>query len=202
MIVSGSLNVVIYSWVNHIAKEMLPCIPGSWSFTRCFLQGTPVRWGDDSIRTVEEEGRQRHSRPGSRWGKKEKWDWRENWGKTEKPQWKAFFSRATGKFNGSHVKERKEKAGSVGAWADEVIKLLGCISIRGWEEVLLGVMLARCWTSCVQLLNEALRHCQHVCSHISAGRVRKGGKFTDPLVVLYFSHGAIIVYLPTCLTCS
>lgn len=126
MIVSGSLNVVIYSWVNHIAKEMLPCIPGSWSFTRCFLQGTPVRWGDDSIRTVEEEGRQRHSRPGSRWGKKEKWDWRENWGKTEKPQWKAFFFQSHRKIQWLSCERKKRKSrlcGSMSRWGYQAVGL-------------------------------------------------------------------------------
>lgn len=120
---------------------------------------------------------------------------RENWGKSEWPQLKAFFPEPQ-ENSMALMWKKKKKVGSVGAWADEVIKLLGCISIHGWEEVLLGVMLARCWSSCVQLLNEALRDCHHVHSHISAGRIGKGGKSTDPLVVLYFSHCAIIVYLP------
>lgn len=135
--------------------------------------GGPAWWGDDSMRTMEEEGRQRHQQTWEGGGERKKNETRENQGKSERLQWQAFFQ-ATGKFSGSCEKEKR----SMGRW--------GYLAVGLYFHPLLGMMLSWFWSSCVQLLREELRHSHHICLNISAGRVRKWGKPANLLVICTF----------------
>lgn len=189
MLVSNSLNVinVIYSWITHIAKERASMCSRELAFYTVSFGGGPAWWGDDSMRTMEEEGGQRYQQTWEGGGERKKNETRENQGKSERLQWQAFFQ-ATGKFSGSDEKEKR----SMGRWRYLAVGL--------YFHLLLGMLLSWSWSSCVQLLREVLRHSHHIRLHISAGRVRKGGKLTNLLVILYFSQCVVIVYMPTSLS--
>lgn len=158
--------------------------------------GGPAWWGDDSMRTMEEGGRQQsHQQTWEGAGERKKNETIENQGKSERPPCQASFH-ATGKFNGSYEKGKR----SMGSWGCLAVglyfhPLLGRGSTRDAAELVVLELLCPASPGGAQTLPP------HPFTHFSR-KSQKRGKPTDLLAILHFSHCVVIVYMPMSLTCS
>ena len=190
-----TLNCIMWSWVTHIAEEVLLCIPGCWLFARYLLGDAQY----DEEMTAQEQRKSKEGKDtsiaGRERGRKTRLERIE--GRVRGPS-DRLFSQSQGKILWLLWEKNNSFWGTKGRW--------GCLVGRLYLHPLLWwgpswVLLSWSWSSCVQLPWEVLRHCHQIHSHPPAGMVHKGG---NPWICWLFGtfHCVVIVFMfasPTCL---